>query len=101
MLSMKSFKSLISQTSQYLKFTNINAKFFSDKFKEKETAEESIYVSKSDREALKNLLKKVKKTDKVQIQSESNDLKTILKKHNVNVTDKLVSDIMEWKDIHH
>ena len=98
---MKSFKSLISQTSHYLKFTNINAKFFSDKFKEKETAEESIYVSKSDREALKNLLKKVKKTDKVQIQSESNDLKTILKKHNVNVTDKLVSDIMEWKDIHH
>ncbi len=58
---MKSLKSLISKTSQYLKFTNINAKFFSDKFKEKETAEESIYVSKSDREALKNLLKKVKK----------------------------------------
>ena len=98
---MKSSKSIISKTTQYLKFTNINLKFFSDKFKDKETAEEAIFFSKNDKEALKNLMKKVKKSDKNQTQSETNDLKTILKKHNVNVSDKLVSDIMEWKDIHH
>eukprot|EP00210_Caulerpa_lentillifera_P008729 g8326.t1 len=74
-----------------------------EKFKDKETAEEAVYMSKQDEKLLRNLLKKVKiqadATDKHHAVGESaaelSALKEILGKYNVSAED--LQAVIKWK----
>ena len=79
----------------------INFNSFSDKFKEKETAEEAYFVHKNDREGLKKLLQKLKtEQDKNHLQNEVNDLQKIFANHKIIPSEALIKEIQKWKENH-
>ena len=96
---MKTSKTLIRNNLLF----KVNSRSLSDKFKDKESAEEAIFVNKQERETMKKLLLKIKaEQDKNHVETELKDLKAVLTKHKVaNVTDALLKDIQAWKQTHH
>lgn len=75
---------------------------FADNFKDKEAADEKVFVSKLERDTLKNLLSKIKnKQDADQENSDINALKEVFKKHNVVGSENLITEILDWKENHH
>ncbi len=80
----------------------IKRSFGTDPFKTKEVAEEKQYINRTERETLKKLLRQVKEQlDKDHIENETKDLKNVLNKYKITVTDELIKDIKDWRDLHH
>lgn len=67
--------------------------------KNKETAEERNFITRSEQDLLKNLLKKVKAQTDPTAQQDKEALALILKRHNVTATPNLVDDLIKWS--HH
>lgn len=75
---------------------------FTDNFRDREAAEEKVFVSKQERDALKKLLLKIKKDqDSDHVKTEINALEAIFKKNGVTSSEGLVKDILDWKEKHH
>ena len=82
---------------------------FSNKFNEKEMAEEAVFFSKQDASALKNLMKKLEAREKMAPKAQQHDaicddLDTIFSSHGLkkDADHKLLyQELMEWKRHRH
>lgn len=80
----------------------ISFRTFTDRFKDKEAAEEKVYINKQEMSSLQKLLKKIKTEQNVNHEKEEEcELRNILKKHNVTDSEALVSELKNWKEGHH
>ncbi len=76
-------------------------RFSNNSFNLKEKAEELNFISKGEKDILKKLVAKVKQSNVEHENNEIKDLKIILQKHKIPISDEVIKGIRLWKDIHH
>ena len=99
---MNKLTKVLNRNLKNMPFLSLSNKSFSDVFKNREKAEEDVYVNKQERELMKKLLKKIKTEHNPDHESnEINELKAIFKKHNIEASNTLIGEIQKWRDVHH
>lgn len=79
-------------------------KGFADKFKDKENAEERLFMDKEERKTIKRLLQKLEAEGKTvareEVSMKDEDLdavKIVLERHRVKPTEALLEELYDWK----
>lgn len=109
MLKNKIFSNIINPAKINLFAKNLSFFNFSNSFKDKEQAEERIYVDKKEKEMMKKLLMKVNSENSNSKESQTTnydsddeeDLTHILERHHKVVSKELYDELIKWKRSDH
>jgi len=82
----------------------LNTRAFSDRFKNKEAAEEKMFMDKEERKAIKRLLQKLETDTKIESREDTSikeeevlRAKIILERYKVKADQALLEELYEWK----